>query len=74
MPDVTLPKLSEIRAWHRTNLGVDNNGAALLAALDAVLALHEPEGDPSDSNCEECGEDYPCCTVARVREHVDVEG
>jgi hypothetical protein len=56
MPDVSKPKLSEMWAWHRTNLGVDNDGAAALAAIDAVLAVHyEAHNDAARSPlCQGC--------------------
>lgn len=58
---------------------------ALLAVVDAVLALHAP-GDPECPDphhnpllcpcaviyCDDCGDTYPCRTVAAIREQLEV--
>lgn len=69
-----LPKLSEIRqhvAWG--SRGPLFNG--LVAAVDAVLALHREErGWCRDCSNERDAEDYPCATVRALAERIDLEG
>ncbi len=53
----------------------DDDVPALVAAVEAVLALHKPVGGPSDPRCcpvcvdlsGEYAETYPCPTVEAIR-------
>lgn len=68
-------RLEEIKAvFDSQGLVTNADIAALVAALEAALALHKPEGGPSDPACcpicvDELGmfaEAYPCPTVTAI--------
>ena len=76
-------RLEEIKAvFDSQGLVTNADIAALVAALEAALALHKPEGGPSDPACcpicvdelgmfaDELGmfaEAYPCPTVTAIQ-------
>lgn len=51
---------------------------AMLAALDAIAALHKPEVDRNWPNatehCEHCCDEWPCPTVRAIESVIDPGG